>query len=240
MNSSSHKGATKKKKADCGSAFLHVPDFAIERQLLKDGCRLIAGMDEAGRGALAGPLCVGITIYDPSFIESLHGPLAGINDSKKLSHRKRMAALDLIRSSALFTSSILVSHRTVDLLNVNRATEYAVNRLLETITITPDIVILDGNFSFHSPIPIRSIKKGDTKSISIASASIEAKVRRDMIMDRLDRLWPCYKFTNNKGYGTRRHIQAILDRGISPVHRMSYEPVKSLAVAGSRGEEECE
>lgn len=236
MKGSSHEGAPVKKKADRRSAFLHGPDFSIEQDLVRDGCRIIAGMDEAGRGALAGPLCVGITIYDRSFIESLPGPLPGIDDSKKLSPRKRLAALDFIRGRALFTSSILVSHRTVDRLNVNRATEYAVNRLLETIGITPDIVILDGNFSFHARVPIRSIRKGDARSISIASASIEAKVRRDMIMQRLDRLWPYYNFTGNKGYGTRRHIQAIHDRGISPVHRMSYEPVKSLYAAGADGD----
>ncbi|MBN1495995.1 MAG: ribonuclease HII [Spirochaetes bacterium] len=227
-----------KKKADRVSAFLHGPDFAIEKELLRKGCRLIAGVDEAGRGALAGPLCVGITIYAPSFIESLDGPLPGIDDSKKLTPRKRSAALELIRRSALFSASILVSHRTVDRLNINRATEYAINRLLENISIKPDIVILDGNFSFTSQVPIHSVPKGDARSVSIASASIEAKVWRDTIMDRMDRLWPCYNFTENKGYGTSRHIQAIRERGISPVHRLSYEPVRSMIAAGTRGGEE--
>lgn len=235
MDNSSHGDLSMKKKADRVSAFLHGPDFAIEKELLREGCRLIAGVDEAGRGALAGPLCVGITIYTPSFIGSLDGPLPGIDDSKKLTPRKRSAALEIIRRSALFSASILVSHRTVDRLNINRATEYAINRLLESISIKPDIVILDGNFSFTSPVPIHSVPKGDARSVSIASASIEAKVWRDTIMHRMDRLWPCYNFAENKGYGTSRHIQAIRERGISPVHRLSYEPARSMIAAGGTG-----
>jgi ribonuclease HII len=236
LNEKPHDCTTAKKKAGSGSAFLRAPDFSIEKRLIDEGYRIIAGMDEAGRGALAGPLCVGIAVYDCSFIDSITGPIPGIDDSKKLTHRKRIAALGAIRTSALLASSILVSHRIVDRLNVNGATEYAVNRLLEIIPIRPDIVLMDGNFSFRLPVPLRSITKGDSKSISIASASIAAKVRRDMIMDKFDSLWPGYNFINNKGYGTRRHIQAILDAGICPVHRMSYEPVKSLAIADTFGE----
>jgi ribonuclease HII len=224
------------KKAGRGSAFLFSPTFSIEKELLSEGCSVIAGIDEAGRGALAGPLCVGMVIYDRSFISCVEGCISGIDDSKRLSHSKRMAALDIIAQSALLSSSILVSHRTIDRLNINGATELALNRLLESISIRPDVVILDGNFSFQSTVPIRTIVKGDTKSISIASASIVAKVRRDMLLDRFEKLYPGYNFSKNKGYGTRQHMQAIFEAGFTPVHRKSYDPVKSIISSGGCAE----
>ncbi len=221
-----------RQKAGDESAFSHGPTFSIEKYLLKDGFSLIAGVDEVGRGALAGPLCLGMVIYDASLIISEGGPIAGINDSKKLSPRQRRAGLELIGARALHASSILVSHRTVDRLNINGATEFALNRLLSGITIRPDIILLDGNFSFHSAVPIRSILKGDTKSISIASASIVAKVRRDTIMERFDDIYPGYSFRRNKGYGTARHLEALAGLGLSPIHRRSYEPARTMTVAG--------
>jgi len=220
------------RKAGRESAFLFSPTFSIEKELLRQGCSVIAGIDEAGRGALAGPLCVGIVIYDRSFIASIEGRISGIDDSKRLSHPRRVAALDIITKSALLTSSILISHRTIDRLNINGATELALNRLLESISIKPDIVLLDGNYSFRSPVPIRSIIKGDAKSISIASASIVAKVRRDMLLDAFERLYPGYHFRKNKGYGTREHMKAIFESGCCPVHRKSYDPVKSMLSSG--------
>ncbi|TFH39862.1 MAG: ribonuclease HII, partial [Chrysiogenales bacterium] len=186
---------------------------------------------------LAGPLCLGAVVYDPSFITSVRGVLPGIDDSKKLSPRRRADALEFIRAHALFCSSILVSHRTIDRLNINGATEFALRRLIKTMPMTPDIVLMDGNFSFDLPVPLRSIKKGDTLSISIASASIAAKVRRDGILESMDAIYPAYGFRNNKGYGTRAHIRAIYESGFSPVHRLSYEPVKSLSARGESKEE---
>ena len=175
------KSKTPCKKAGEESAFSHGPTFSIEKILLEDGYSLIAGVDEVGRGALAGPLCVGMVIYDASLIRSEGGSIPGINDSKKLSPRQRRAGLELIGARALCTSSILVSHRTVDRLNINGATEFALNRLMSGIYIKPDVILLDGNFSFHSAVPVRSIMKGDAKSISTASASIVAKVCRDTL-----------------------------------------------------------
>jgi ribonuclease HII len=227
-----HNGELSQKKAGPGSAFLILPDFSIEKELLLEGCGVIAGIDEAGRGALAGPLCVGMVIYDRSFIASLEGALPGINDSKKLDHRRRLKALETIRGKALLHSSLLVSHRLIDRLNINGATEYAINKLLARAPVRPDIVILDGKFNFDAPVPIRSIIKGDQKSISIASASIVAKVRRDGILDRFDALYPGYHFARNKGYGTGGHMRAIDESGITPVHRKSYEPVKSRLTGG--------
>ena len=236
MNEKNHDINQKMKKAGRGSAFLFSPTFSIEKELLREGCSVIAGIDEAGRGALAGPLCVGIVIYDRSFISSVEGCISGIDDSKRLSHGRRVAALDIITKSALLSSSILVSHRTIDRLNINGATELALNRLLESISIKPDVVLLDGNYSFQSPVPIRTIIKGDMKSISIASASIVAKVRRDMLLDAFETLYPGYHFRKNKGYGTRQHMQAIFEAGHSPVHRKSYDPVKSILSSGGCAE----
>ncbi len=214
------------------SAFSFLPTFAIERRLLDEGFSLIAGVDEVGRGALAGPLCVGIVIFDAALITSTDGPIPGINDSKKLSPRQRKTGVGLIRSRSVHSSCIMVSHRTVDRLNINGATEFALNRLIGSIPVMPDIIILDGNFSFRSPVPIRSILKGDAKSISIASASMVAKVHRDTIMERFDELYPGYSFMKNKGYGTRTHMEALSGLGLSPIHRRSYEPARSLISSG--------
>jgi ribonuclease HII len=236
LNEKNHTVDQNMRKAGRESAFLFSPTFSIEQDLLRQGYSLIAGIDEAGRGALAGPLCVGIVMYDRSFIAAVEGCISGIDDSKRLSHRRRVAALEIISKSALLSSSILVSHRTIDRLNINGATELALNRLLESISIKPDIVLLDGNYSFQSPVPVRPVVKGDTKSISIASASIVAKVRRDMLLDSFEALYPGYHFKNNKGYGTREHLRAIRESGCSPVHRKSYAPVKSMLSSGRSAE----
>jgi ribonuclease HII len=236
LNEKNHTVSKNMRKAGRESAFLFPPTFSIEKELLREGCSVIAGIDEAGRGALAGPLCVGIVIYDMSFISSVDGCISGIDDSKRLTHRRRVSALEIIAKSALLSSSIFISHRTIDRLNINGATELALNRLLESISIKPDIVLLDGNYSFQSPVPIRSIVKGDAKSISIASASIVAKVRRDLLLDAFEELYPGYNFRRNKGYGTRQHMQAIFEAGYSPVHRKSYDPVKSMLSSGGQPE----
>jgi ribonuclease HII len=220
----------RKAVAEC-SAFSYMPTFDLERQLIARGHALIAGVDEAGRGSLAGPLCVGLVMYSPPFILSPKG-LSGVNDSKRLSHAKRVAALDLIVMHSLAATSILVSHHTIDRMNINGATEFALTKLLEGMTVRPDVILLDGNFSFKAQVPIISIPKGDCRSISIASASIVAKVRRDRILDKLDVLYPGFYFGKNKGYGTRRHIKAIYEKGFTPLHRKTYEPVKSLIVRG--------
>ena len=223
-------GAAANGRAGDEPAFFIAPDFGIERELVSSGSRLIAGVDEAGRGALAGPLCVGLVIYDSSFIVSHEGCLPGIDDSKKLTHLKRVAGLGIIEHRALLATSVLVPHPVIDRLNVNGATRFALTRLLAGIPIMPEIIIMDGNFSFDLPVPVRSIPKGDGQSISIASASIVAKVRRDSVMDRFDGLYPAYHFITNKGYGTAHHLRAIEEHGATPIHRRSYEPLKSMTL----------
>lgn len=205
------------------------PDFNLERNLLEQGYKIIAGIDEAGRGSLAGPLSVGCVIYTPEFIINPPEPVFSlINDSKKLTEKKREAAFNYIIKNAAFAFARLVSHKTVDKLNVNGATQYSIERLLAEMDIKPDVLLIDGNFSFHFDIPSFNVKNGDSRSISIAAASIAAKVRRDEIMKRMDILYSGYGFAANMGYGTASHRDAIKIRGPSPIHRLTYEPLKGM------------
>ncbi|MFA5520076.1 MAG: ribonuclease HII [Spirochaetota bacterium] len=206
-----------------------VPDFAIEAEYFLKGCKYIAGVDEAGRGSLAGPLSIGLVIYDSSlFLNPPEDISFLINDSKKLTHKKRTEALTCINSYALEKCYTFVPHPVIDKYNINIATMIGIKKLLNMVSFSPDLIIMDGNFKFQLDIPYASILKGDSLSLSIASASIVAKVNRDAIMDRLDLKFPNYGFNSNKGYGTKKHIESIKKWGISPVHRMTYEPVRSM------------
>ncbi len=151
-----------------------------------------------------------------------------VNDSKALTHPKRLQALAAVQNHALHVGVIMVSHRTVDRLNVNRATEYALKKLVEISPLRPDLVIMDGKFNFDIGVPFMSVVGGDAASLSIASASIAAKVRRDEVMVRMDARYPGYAFSLHKGYGTALHRRLIADKGPSPIHRMTYEPLKSM------------
>jgi ribonuclease HII len=203
--------------------------FEIEKKLLTEGYKIIAGIDEAGRGALAGPLSVGLVIFNKSFIQNpTEEILLCIRDSKELSPQKRNKALKLIERESVCVKTAIISHQIIDRLNVNRATEYAVKLLLKKATPSPDIIIMDGNFKFNVGIPFIPIIKGDSKSISIASGSIAAKVKRDGIMDKYELIYPGYSFIKNKGYGTSAHREAISELGPCLIHRRTYEPVKSM------------
>ncbi len=203
--------------------------FDIEKRLLAEGYRIIAGVDEAGRGALAGPLAAGLVIFDRSFIRNpTEEILTQIRDSKELSSAKRNNALKLIKKESVCAHTVLIPHDVVDRLNVNRATEFAVRELLEKTSPRPDIIIMDGNFKFDLGIPYLPVIRGDSKSISIASASIAAKVNRDDIMDKYELIYSGYSFNKNKGYGTCVHREAIARLGPCLIHRRSYEPVKSI------------
>ncbi|HRX48814.1 MAG TPA: ribonuclease HII [Spirochaetota bacterium] len=208
------------------------PDFSIEAELLKDGYRYIAGIDEAGRGALAGPLGIGLVIYSPEIYRFIPEEIsATINDSKQITHKKRVIALANVEKFALSAVSVLVPHTIIDEININRATELGIKRLLEKSPVKPDVLIIDGNYKFSFAIPSVSVIKGDSRSISIASASILAKVRRDAIMDKIDEKCPGYGFNCNKGYGTASHLASIKKTGFSRVHRKSYDPVRSMIEA---------
>lgn len=210
--------------------FLVNPDCSFEQSLLKDGYKLIAGVDEAGRGSLAGPLTLGLVIFPASIIRNPAADLTKhIRDSKQLSPPQRQVALQIIEKTSLSAEVFMVSHKIIDKKNINGATEFALQRMFEGISIKPDIVIMDGTFSFSLPVPFISIKKGDRTSLTIAAASIMAKVKRDAVMERLDLVYPGYGLSKHKGYGTVAHREAIMHLGYSAIHRKSYEPVKSMA-----------
>jgi ribonuclease HII len=190
---------------------------------------VIAGVDEAGRGSLAGPLSVGIVIYDSEIImSSPEVLLENIDDSKKLTPAKRIRSMDIIRENSVFMKAEMVSHAIVDRLNVNAATEFALGKLLLRLPIKPDVIIMDGKFNFSVGIPVIFVIGGDSKSITIASASIAAKVTRDGIMDKFGLIYPDFGFGKHKGYGTAAHREAIIRFGPCPIHRKTYEPVKSM------------
>ncbi len=207
---------------------MNKPDFSIETSFLAKGYKLIAGVDEVGRGALAGPLCVGLVIYDLENTDLFHDDLQYINDSKKISHAKRIVAEEIIYSNAVTAATRFISHRSIDATNINIATETAIKRLLGKLHIRPDLILMDGSFKFDFGIPSVSIIKGDQKSLSIASASIVAKVRRDRVMVDFDSKFNVYGFKTNMGYGTKLHRHSIQKHGPSPIHRLSYEPLKSM------------
>jgi ribonuclease HII len=168
-------------------------------------------------------------IYDPAVVACPHRDLLSyINDSKKLSPKQRSKALAVIGKHAACVATAMVSHRTVDRLNINGATEYALRRLLAGLGVKPDVVLMDGTFKFRMDVPVIPIPAGDARSVSIASASIAAKLRRDAVMDKLDSLCPGYGLRNNKGYGTLYHRTRIFNLGPSALHRRTYEPVKGL------------
>ncbi|MEJ5362289.1 MAG: ribonuclease HII [Spirochaetota bacterium] len=205
------------------------PDFAIEQEECTKGYTIIAGIDEAGRGSLAGPLSVSMVIYPVEIFNNPPEEILGcINDSKKLSHKKRIQAKNIITQYCLWWDCLLVPPEIIDQKNINGATYFAITTLLQQCSHTPHMVLLDGNFSFPLSLPYTSIIKGDCLSLSIASASIIAKVIRDEYMITLNAQYPEYGFAHHKGYATVEHINAIKKYGPSPVHRKTYEPVASL------------
>jgi ribonuclease HII len=206
-----------------------IPSFVLEEKLSAEGYTYIAGVDEAGRGALAGPLSVAMVVYRPALFHSdIPENLTVIRDSKQLSHAQRERALDQLIPFVASYHHVTVSSEIIDKKNINGATYYAVEQLLQQSFITPDIVIMDGNFNFSFDVPFRAVIKGDQTSLSIASASIVAKLNRDALMCEYDALYPEYGFKKHKGYGTKFHREVIKAKKGTPLHRKTYEPLKSL------------
>ncbi len=221
-----------KKAATEGSAFSLIPDFSIELKLVNAGYSRIAGIDEAGRGALAGPLAVGICMFPAEMFISPPHELNQVDDSKKLTPTQREFCFKTVANMAEYYRTEFICHGEVDRFNVNGATGEAIRRIVDSMKIKPDILLIDGNMKFDLPVPSISIKSGDKKSLSIAAASIAAKFQRDLTMERLDTLFPCYGFSKHKGYGTSSHFKAICEMGASAIHRRSYEPIKSMNTRG--------
>ena len=196
--------------------------LSYERQYYDEGAKLIAGVDEAGRGPLAGPLVIAAVVMPQEFF------ISGLNDSKQISASKRDKLYDEILQKALSVSVNIVSISNIDELNIYRATQQGMAEVLLHLDKQPDVALIDAMPVEAGDIKTISLVHGDALSASIAAASIIAKVTRDRIMEKLDALYPAYKFANNKGYGSKDHMQAIDQDGVTEWHRRSYEPVKSL------------
>lgn len=189
----------------------------IEKQLYEKEFKNICGIDEAGRGPLAGPVVVaGVIMPKDSMIE-------GVNDSKKVSEKKREKLYDLIIEEAISYSVAIISQDTIDEINILNATKNGVTEVIDNLKVKPDLIVVDALTHINTRgIPYDSIIKGDTKCYNIAAASILAKVTRDRIMREWDTVYPQYGFSNHKGYGTAKHIQSIKQYGLCPIHRRSF------------------
>jgi len=192
-----------------------------ERKAYKDGHKNIAGIDEAGRGPLAGPVVACALFLKHTRFN------CRIDDSKKLTPAMRSLAYGEILEKALFGVGI-ISEKVIDRINIYNATKKAMRRALQNLSVKPDIVLVDGNIDLKAPCKKKHIIGGDSKSLSIACASIIAKVTRDRIMRKYHEKYPHYGFARHKGYGTREHMRLLLKHGPSPIHRRSFNPVKRL------------
>ena len=197
----------------------------IERKLISQGYRLIGGVDEVGRGCLAGPVAAGFVIFPPDVDDSL---LSSVTDSKKLTAPKREHLLKAIKSESLCAEVGWASVAEIDELGIAVATKLAMMRAMEKSIIQPDYLLVDAVKLDECPVPYKAIVKGDLISRTIAAASIIAKVTRDLHMSSLGMEYPGYSFEKNKGYGTRDHMIAIKSLGPTDLHRVSFEPVASM------------
>lgn len=189
-----------------------------ERALLAKGLQYIAGVDEVGRGPLAGPVVCAAVIM-PLDEGSI---IVGVDDSKKLSAKKRETLAEEIKNKALAYTIVEVSEKEIDEINILEATKLGMKKALETLQIQPQSVLTDGNMTLDITYPQRSVIGGDALSYSIGAASIIAKVYRDKMMDEYAKEYPQYAFDSNKGYGTAAHIQAIKEYGLCPIHRRTF------------------
>lgn len=204
---------------------------SFERDCYSAGKTLVAGVDEAGRGPLAGPLVIAAVILPQNVF------INGLNDSKQLTASKRDLLYDEIMAKALDIEVNIVSISNIDELNIYAATQQGMAQVIENLHLKPQAALIDA-MPVHLPdVTVKSIIHGDALSVSIAAASIIAKVTRDRIMERLDAVYPAYGFAHNKGYGSAAHMQALAEQGATRWHRRSYEPVKSMQLAPVAAEE---
>ena len=190
----------------------------FENEMISKGYKLIAGVDEAGRGPLAGAVFVAMAIM-PLDENSI---IPGVDDSKKLSPTKRKFLFDKIKSKAIAYSICSIDEKTIDRINILEATKLGINKCLKEISIKPDYCLVDYVAKLNLDVPFSTIIKGDALSYSIACASILAKVARDEYMDEMDKKYPNYNFTKHKGYGTKLHYECLDKYGISEIHRRTF------------------
>lgn len=202
---------------------------ALERELQEQGFALVAGVDEAGRGPLAGPVVAAAVILPADW------PHDGIDDSKRLSALQRERMARLLAEEALAWAVGLAEAEEVDRLNIHQASLTAMRRAVEALGTRPDHLLIDGRFTLALEIPQRAVVGGDAACLAVAAASILAKVHRDGIMRAWHRRWPQYNFASNKGYGTAEHRQALTRHGPCPLHRRSYLPVAQAVLEFGHG-----
>ena len=190
--------------------------WEIENSYFEQGIVSICGVDEAGRGPLAGPVCAAAVIL-PKGLE-----IPGLNDSKKLTDKRRRELFPLIQEQAIAYGIAFASHEEIDEMNILQATFLAMERALAQLKIQPELALIDGNRQKDFGIKVETVVKGDSRSANIAAASVLAKVTRDLYMEQMAKEYPGYGFEVHKGYGTKAHYQALTELGPSPIHRMSF------------------
>ena len=190
--------------------------WQFEQQCYDKGYKLICGIDEAGRGPLAGPFCAAAVILPPNV------DIPGLNDSKKLSDKKRRELVPIIKEKAIAYGIAFADEKEIDTINILQATFLAMERAVGLLSVKPDMLLIDGNREKDFGIPAETIVKGDSRSISIAAASVLAKVTRDDLLLEMAEQYPQYGFEIHKGYGTKAHYQALTEFGPCPIHRMSF------------------
>ena len=190
--------------------------WEIENEKFAEGVQIICGVDEAGRGPLAGPVCAAAVIL-PRGLE-----IPGLNDSKKLTDKKRRELFPIIQEQALAYGIAFASHEEIDEINILQATFLAMERALEQLQVKPDLALIDGNRAKDFAVPVMTVIKGDSRSANIAAASVLAKVTRDEYMEKMALEYPGYGFEIHKGYGTKAHYEALRNLGPSPIHRKTF------------------
>ena len=190
--------------------------WEIENTHFENGVQVICGVDEAGRGPLAGPVCAAAVILPAGLV------IPGLDDSKKLSDKRRRELMPIIQENALAYGIAFASHEEIDQINILQATFLAMERALAQLKIKPDLALIDGNRQKDFGINVETVVKGDSRSANIAAASVLAKVTRDNYMEEMAKAYPGYGFEIHKGYGTKAHYEALRNLGPSPIHRMTF------------------
>jgi ribonuclease HII len=210
--------------------------LTFERQLWNEGVGRLAGVDEAGRGPLAGPVVAAAVVFDREFVErETDLSLLGLTDSKQLSESRRNSFYELLMKCPGAEAAVgIAGAGEIDSLNILRATHLAMARAVAGLKTPPEFVIVDGLPVKGLPCRSIAIVRGDSKSISIAAASVVAKVTRDSMMREMDRVYPRYGFAGHKGYGSRTHVRALIEFGPCPEHRLTFRPVREAAELHSR------
>lgn len=187
-----------------------------ERELLEKGCKYVCGVDEVGRGPLAGPVVCAAVIMP------LDDVIEGVDDSKKLTAKKREILSEIILEKAIACHICRIEPQIIDEINILQATRLCMKNAVEGLSVTPDFVLTDGNMTLDISFPQRSVIKGDALIYTIGAASIVAKVYRDRVMKEYAEVYPQYGFESNVGYGSKKHIEAIKEFGLTPIHRRSF------------------